>query len=345
MNEPNVEQMMEMLRESGEVRQGLDQKSEEIKENFRQKKVDDFLRVLAAIKQSPDFARRRKFLGKYKVDKAPVYEQFYSLAKESLDPSEYAYLMEMAIYLEKSADLFSEYFNKDSGLHLKPIFQALIDGEITLPTIKEFTAFKSNEWQRWDWCVIPGQLDTSSIMFVLDRKLDSIHAKLENNGDIDWVEVVNDDRPNQYYMIAIDKISNSITRALYDPATSPDTYQADLQNMQDEFRNGIDGIGRAKLRGLTQAEYAVLQIEEIRTQIVKYDILPQEVNLYDSALTGRTVLLGNKKISDGKVKGYVTAWWSDTNRILHFGNENIKSLSYSPRLSMGFDGFNKEPNE
>lgn len=82
MSERNIEQMMEMLRESGEERPDFERKSQEIINNFKDKKIQQFLAVFCLATQSPP--KKRMFQKKSDNPVAKVLR----FANESLDQSE-----------------------------------------------------------------------------------------------------------------------------------------------------------------------------------------------------------------------------------------------------------------
>lgn len=308
MSEFNVEHMIDNLEQGREF--DFNEKSEQIIDNFRLKRLQQLIKVYCAIKVSPP--------------KKGLLDQLMNLADEDNLILEF----NTVIHVIDETDLvLRNCFFEDMTL-----FERLLKTDLALPTPREFAkAYEMNYsslqiqpgW-RSNFNFIQGAIKAFEKQFGGSLELE-LYESFED-------ELETDQRPNRPYAIFLP----DRTTAFYDKSRIREGYdKKEIQNWQLEHERIVHESvsSRANIQGLTISEYLFAQ--SINADRGKSMLDPADDGVIRwSILTGESVI--NK---DGKLQGVGAKWEELKKQLRVVALEEGGDVPVAPWTAISFDDF------
>lgn len=322
MSERNIGQMIEMLRESSEERPDFERKSQEIINNLKQERVDNFIKAFCLAKLAP---KKRKILGGWEKS----YESKIDDVAESLDDESHEYYIDMKTILTRGTRLYKKIFPKSN---LKNIYSAYLDGEITVPKIDELRLIHESKYE--NILIIPGQPSVHEMLGLFLNLIPDIGIQSELP---DQNNISSTIRPTNYYTIAVK--SNVPEVSVDRKFTARDglqEYTNFISRIRDDLTSKSLAAENIKMRGLTLQEYLFMQIAYYKehSNKYKYDLLDEKI-MQDTK--NRSVLLGSWYRDAGFLTVSCKKKLAQNGSSLELDTDRHADKSYYPWLAIAVD--------
>lgn len=330
----NLGEMMEEL-ENGRINSpDFAEQSLELKNHFQNQRLQEFIRVFAAINNESIKGNINLF------KQAELTAGLLNIVKqEQIDEPNLVLLFEIIRRTMSNTQKTLDKYLRTEDYSKLNIYQSYLNEEFKLPSYAEMIIAQGKGYTKL--IIHPGQL-TENGPFVggIDRDLRQHECNLrikEKPGD---VEIEEDERPNQFYAFMMEDLA-----AAQDGPMEMKQFILNFDQMRDMLKShdyvmlSINQKRRdnLKLRGLTLNEYLFMQM----CHSVEYakDEKAETPNYLDTTREDTALLLGSKLISGDKNVGYLGANFNSTNKhlIISFDLEG-KVGGFKPWVALSFDG-------
>lgn len=307
MSEFNVEQMMDKLERNKEV--DFNEKSEQIIDNFRLKRLQQIIKVYCAIKASPP--------------KEGLIDQLISIADEGNLRREY----DTVIQAFNGADRALRNCFDDETL-----FERLLQTDIALPTPREFEKARQLNYSYLQ--IQPGWLSSLSMITGTIKAIDSqLGGSLslemyESPGD----KLQSDQRPRESYAIFLP----NRTTAFFEASRVMSGYEEKniFQWQTEHEQTVLESVSsRAEVYGLTLDEYLFAQALSAEYGMGMLDAV-------DDVTIRWSILPGNVVINESGTLYGVGAKWEKLEKMLHIvALEEGGDVPVAPWTAISFENF------
>lgn len=334
MSERNIEQMMKMLRESGEGRPDFEKKTQEVIDNLENEEAKKFLKVFAAIElaeqdQQADFDST-----------GDLSARLHDLAYERLKEDHYEYFDRMTVELTKAARIYGQYLRIDG----KSVYENFIDEDVRLPTIKQFEKCITSGFDQF--LLIP-KIKFENIESRLEAGLGLIEGGLFFPLNIDTGKHQGDAHCE---IIALQRFITNAADGIGNKSGSNDL--ADKKHF--EWRRAVNEhlvLGQDEtmsLQGLTLKEYFMMQLVHLNEQVkVNHGMAhpPSKIQLLDNVPDQKAAILTESWSSRDNNGEFLSVRWDQTTRQLIINPPFPGKITYFPWYAIHFDKIKDNTNE